>query len=217
MYVPDHFLMDDQAEIHGLMRANPFAVLVSHSQEAGLVATHLPTVYKPDAGQRGTVEAHFARPNAHWRMFKDEGAEALLIYSGTNGYIHPGWYPTKAKDGKVVPTWNYTAVHVYGQCRVMSDVEQLRAHVAELSDQQEHGRAVPWALSDAPEDYVQVMLRGIVGIQFDITRIEGKKKLSQNRPEPDRKGVVTGLRLDGGEQAEAMASLVEQEANSNSN
>lgn len=212
MYVPDNFLMDDRDEIHNLMRANPFAVLVSHSADTGLLATHLPTVFKPDAGSQGTIEAHFARPNTHWRAFKDDGAEALLIFSGANGYIHPGWYPTKAKDGKVVPTWNYSAVHVYGHCRVITDAEQLRAHVAELSDQQEHGRAVPWALSDAPEDYVQVMLRGIVGIQVEVSRIEGKKKLSQNRPEADRRGVVTGLRLDGGEQDLIMADLVEQEA-----
>lgn len=211
MYVPDNFLMNDSEEIHGLIHANPFAILVSHSSEAGMVATHLPTVFKPDIGTHGAIEAHFARPNAHWRTFRESGAEALLIYSGSDGYIHPGWYPSKAKDGKVVPTWNYSAVHVYGHCQVMKDTDQLRAHVAELSDQQEQGRAVPWALDDAPEEYVQVMLRGIVGIRFEITRIEGKKKYSQNRPEPDRRGVVTGLRLDGGEPGLAMADLVERE------
>jgi len=212
MYVPDHFLMDDKAEIRELIRANPFAVLISHTADDGLVATHLPTVFKPEIGALGQVEAHFARPNAHWRSFREDGAEALLIYSGANGYIHPGWYPSKAKDGKVVPTWNYSAVHVYGTCRIMNDLEELRAHVAELSDQQEASRAVPWALSDAPEDYVQVMLRGIVGVQFEITRIEGKKKLSQNRSEPDRHGVVTGLRLDGAEHDLALADQMQQAA-----
>ena len=211
MWVPDHFQMDDEGEIRAFMRANPFAVLVSHSPASGLIATHLPTVFKPDIGQNGRVEAHIARPNTHWREFRDQGTDALLIYSGTNGYIHPGWYPSKAKDGKVVPTWNYSAVHVYGTCRVMGDVEDLRAHVAELSDQQEEGRAVPWAVSDAPEDYIQVMLRGIVGVQFEITRIEGKKKLSQNRTEPDRQGVITGLRLDGSEQGLELADAVARE------
>ena len=212
MWVPDHFQLDDRDEICELIRANPFAVLVSHTTESGLIATHLPTVLKPEIGKHGRVEAHIARPNAHWREFREEGVEALLIYSGTNGYIHPGWYPSKAKDGKVVPTWNYTAVHVYGMCRVMGDVDDLRTHVAELSDQQEQSRAVPWALDDAPDDYVAVMLRGIVGIQFDITRIEGKKKLSQNRSQPDRQGVITGLRMDGAEQDLQLADAVEQAA-----
>lgn len=211
MYVPDNFLMHDKEEVHALIQANPFAVLVSHDPATGLVATHLPTVFKPNFGSHGTIEAHFARPNKHWRMFRDSGAEALLIYSGANGYIHPGWYPSKAKDGKVVPTWNYSAVHVYGHCQIVSDTDQLRAHVAELSDQQEQNRSTPWALDDAPEQYVQVMLRGIVGIRFEISRIEGKKKYSQNRPEPDRRGVVTGLRHDGGQPELAMAELVERE------
>ncbi len=213
MWVPDHFLMDDQDEIRRFIQANPFAVLISHSTDKGLVATHLPTVLKPEVGQLGQIEAHIARPNEHWRVFREGGVEALLIYSGANGYIHPGWYPRKAKDGKVVPTWNYSAVHVYGTCRTMKDVGELRDHVAELSDQQEQGRAVPWALDDAPEDYVQVMLRGIVGIRFEIARIEGKKKLSQNRQQPDQNGVVTGLRMDGSEQDLALAEAVEKAVN----
>lgn len=208
MYTPDHFRVDDRAEVLAMMRANPFAVLVSHGPE-GLLATHLPTVIKVEAEGSARIEAHFARPNTHWHHFRDDGRDAMFIYSGPHSYIHPGWYPTKGETGKVVPTWNYAAVHVYGRARLMPDQDTLRAHVAELSDQQEQGRSEPWALTDAPEDYTNVMLRGIVGVQFEITRLEGKLKMSQNREAADRDGVVAGLRKEGTDSSIEVARFVE--------
>jgi len=176
--------------MHALMRARPFAALVSSSAN-GLYGTHLPTVLKDD-GANGLIECHLARANPHWKDLA-EGNEALMIFQGPEGYITPNWYPSKAVHGKAVPTWNYAVVHAYGRPAVVQDKDWLRRHVTELTTQQEASEAQPWAVSDAPESYVDVMLRGIVGFRFAITRLEGKWKMSQNREIPDREGVVEGL------------------------
>ena len=190
MYLPDHFRVDDVRQMHDLMRGRPFAAFVS-SGAAGLYASHLPTVLKEE-GEHGVIECHLARANPHWRELA-EGHEALMIFQGPEGYITPNWYATKAETGKVVPTWNYAVVHAYGRPAVMHDKDWLRRHVGELTAQQEKTDARPWLLSDAPESYIDVMTRGIVGFRFVITRLEGKWKMSQNREEQDWKGVVTGL------------------------
>ena len=190
MYTPDHFRVDDLPQMHALMRARPLSALVS-TGPAGLYATHLPTVLKND-GPHGTIECHLARANPHWKDLA-KGHEALMIFQGPEGYITPNWYPSKALHGKVVPTWNYAVVHAYGRPEVMKDKDWLRRHVGELTAQQETSEAQPWALSDAPDSYIDVMLRGIVGFRFAITRLEGKWKMSQNREAEDRKGVVAGL------------------------
>jgi transcriptional regulator len=195
MHRPDHFRVEDVARMHALMRERPFAALVS-SGAAGLYATHLPTVLK-DEGAHGTIECHLARANPHWNDLA-AGNEALMIFQGPEGYITPNWYPSKAAHGKVVPTWNYAVVHAYGRPEVVKEADWLRRHVGELTTQQEkggaqRGGAKPWALTDAPASYVDVMLRGIVGFRFTITRLEGKWKMSQNRTAEDRVGVVAGL------------------------
>ncbi|MBM3529142.1 MAG: FMN-binding negative transcriptional regulator [Alphaproteobacteria bacterium] len=209
MHVPDHFRVEDIGEMHALMHARPFATLVS-SGSLGLYATHLPTVLK-DEGAHGVVECHLARANRHWRDLA-EGGEALMIFQGADGYITPNWYPSKAQHGKVVPTWNYAVVHAYGRPEVVQDKDWLRRHVGELSDRQEKSEAAPWAVSDAPDSYIDVMLRGIVGFRFVIARLEGKWKMSQNREMQDRHGVVAGLnaRADGDdlEIAEAVARRI---------
>ena len=176
--------------MHALMRARPFAALVS-SGSTGLYASHLPTVLK-DEGPYGVIECHLARPNPHWKELA-EGNEALMIFQGPEGYITPNWYPSKAQHGKAVPTWNFAVVHAYGRPEVMKDKEWLLQHVTELTAQQESSEAKPWAPSDAPATYIEVMLRGIVGFRFAITRLEGKWKMSQNREVQDRVGVVKGL------------------------
>jgi len=208
MYRPDHFRVDDVPAMHALMRARPLAALVSGGA-AGLYATHLPTVLKED-GPFGLVEFHLARANPHWKVLA-EGDEALMIFQGPEGYITPNWYPSKAEHQKVVPTWNYAVVHAYGRPEVMQDADRLRRHVGELTAQQERSEAQPWAVTDAPERYLEVMLRGIVGFRFAITRLEGKWKMSQNREMQDREGVVNGLARRGvGEDlevAEAVADL----------
>ena len=191
MFLPDHFRVEDVAEMHALMRARPFAALVSTTQ-AGLYGTHLPTVLK-DEGTFGTIECHLSRANPHWKDLA-EGGEAMMIFQGPDGYITPNWYATKAATGKAVPTWNYAIVHAYGRPAVMKDKDWLLRHVTELSNQQERSEAHPWKVSDAPDSYIDVMLRGIIGFRFEITRLEGKWKMSQNREPQDRVRVVEGLK-----------------------
>jgi transcriptional regulator len=191
VYLPDHFRVEDVPQMHALMRARPFAALVS-AGPAGLYASHLPTVLK-DEGLYGVIECHLARANPHCRDLAD-GNEALMIFQGPDGYITPNWYPSKADDGKVVPTWNYAVVHATGRPEVVNEKAWLLRHVGELTDQQERTEARPWALSDAPDRYVDVMLRGIVGFRFAITRLEGKWKMSQNRELKDQEGVAQGLK-----------------------
>jgi transcriptional regulator len=191
MYQPDLFRVEDLSRMHALMRARPFATLVS-AGSTGLYATHLPTVLKDNA-PFGLVECHLARANPHWKDLAACG-EALMIFKGPEGYITPNWYPSKAEHGKVVPTWNYAVVHAYGRPEVMEDRNWLRRHVTELTAQQESGGLTPWRPSDSPETFIEAMLRAIVGFRFAIVRIEAKWKMSQNRERKDREGVARGLR-----------------------
>jgi transcriptional regulator len=193
------------------MRDRPFATLVS-AGPSGLLGTHLPTVLKPDDGALGLIECHVARANAHWKDFAD-GLDALLIFHGAEAYIRPSWYPSKAKHGKVVPTWNYATVHAYGRAQTIEDRAWLARHVSELTDQQERGEHAPWATSDAPPDFVAAMLKGIVGIRFEIARLEGKWKMSQNRDAADRAGTVSGLRARSEGNDPEVADLVEESKN----
>jgi len=198
MYTPPLFKVEDVAEAHALMRAHPFAILVTNGSE-GLHATHLPTVLKTDgAGPLGRIECHLARPNPQWKTFAPD-ADALIIFQGPEAYIRPGWYPSKAQHGKVVPTWNYATVHAYGRLAPVHDEAWLVAHVGELTAQQEKPYAAPWSTADAPGNFVAMLTRGIVGLSFAITRLEAKAKMSQNRETADRAGVVQGLaeRADG--------------------
>jgi len=205
MYQPDHFRIDDLPPMHALMRARPFAAFIS-AGPAGLFATHLPTVLKSH-DPYGIIECHFARANPHWKDLA-QSSEALMIFQGPEGYITPNWYPSKTEHGKVVPTWNYAAVHAYGRPEVIQDALWLRRHVAELTAQQEEGEARPWALSDAPAGFIEAMLRGIVCCRFVITRLEGKWKMSQNRGTRDREGVGRGLRKRGEGDDLEMAEIV---------
>ena len=209
MYTPAQFKVDAAGEAHALMRAHPFAIMVTHGT-GGIVATHLPTVLKTDgAGPLGRIECHLARPNPQWKTLAPY-TDALMIFQGPEAYIRPGWYPSKAEHGKVVPTWNYAVVHAYGRLEAVQDPAWLLAHVSELTRQQEAPYAAPWSTADAPEDYLAVMARGIVGLKLVITRLEGKAKMSQNREARDRAGVVQGLAQRAqGDDAET-AALVEK-------
>ena len=209
MYVPEHFKLGDVAEQHALMRAYPFAALITMS-DAGYEVTHLPTKLKSE-GALGVVECHVSRANPHWREIAKSG-RGLLMYTGPQAYITPGWYPSKAAHGKVVPTWNYAVVHAHGTAEIVDDRDWLVRHVSELTDQQEAGTATPWATSDAPGNYIEVMSRGIVGMRFTIERLEGKAKMSQNREIPDREGVVAGLKARAEEGDAKVADLVASEA-----
>ena len=191
MYLPSAFRQDDLAELHAQLQANPFALLTS-AGAAGVQASHLPLLLKPGEGEFGTLYGHFARANPHWRDLQG-GAEALAVFSGPDAYISPGWYPAKAEHGKVVPTWNYIAVHARGPVELIEEPERLLQIVSRLSDQHENGRERPWAVSDAPRDYLDSMLRAIVGFALPIRRLEGKWKLGQNRSAADQAGVRDGL------------------------
>ena len=191
MYLPSAFRQDDLAELHAQLQASPFALLTS-AGATGVQASHLPLLLAPDEGEFGTLYGHFARANPHWRDLQG-GAEALAVFSGPDAYISPGWYPAKAEHGKVVPTWNYIAVHARGPVELIEEPERLLQIVSRLSDQHESGRERPWAVSDAPREYIDSMLRAIVGFALPIRRLEGKWKLGQNRSAADQAGVRDGL------------------------
>src|SRR3954468_24224395 len=207
MYQPAHHREDRLEVQQELIRAFPLGTLVT-SGPSGLVANHVPFLIDPAASKLGTLKAHLARANPQWREL-DPAAEALVIFQGAESYITPSWYETKRETGKVVPTWNYAVVHAYGRIAVKDDEAWLRRHIAELTALNERDRAEPWAVTDAPETFVAAMARAIVGMEIEVARIEGKWKVSQNRPEADRRGVVAGLRAEDSEPARAMAELVE--------
>jgi transcriptional regulator len=203
MYRPPHFREDRPAVLHALIRAHPFAQLVT-AGEQGLMANPLPLLIDPDASPNGTLRGHLARANDQVAALR-AGGEALVIFQGPQAYVSPSWYPGKAEHGKVVPTWNYVAVHTWGAPRVIDDPVWLRRLIDDLTVSQEQHRTNPWAVGDAPEDFIATMVKAIVGIEIPIDRIEGKWKASQNRSKPDQRGVAEGLRAGGNE---AMADLV---------
>ncbi|MFO1363186.1 MAG: FMN-binding negative transcriptional regulator [Burkholderiales bacterium] len=208
MYLPKHFEETRVDVLHGLIRAHPLGTLVT-AGAGGLEANHVPFEIDPDPAPFGTLRAHVARANPVWR---DGAGDALVIFQGPESYVTPSWYPTKRESGKVVPTWNYVAVHAYGRLRAIDDPAWLRAFVTRLTDRHEARRAAPWKVSDAPGDYVDQLLAAIVGIELPVARLLGKWKVSQNRPAADRAGVVAGLEGDGGDAARAMAAAVRGQA-----
>ena len=191
MYLPKAFEEDRLPVLHDAIRSSGLATLVTVTA-AGPVASHVPMLLDAGAGERGTLLAHVARANGQWRDTLP-GSKALAIFTGPDAYVSPSWYATKRETGKVVPTWNYVAIHAYGEPTFFDDAERLRALVARLTERHEAGRPAPWSIADAPADYIAGMLRAIVGVALPIERLEGKWKLSQNRPEADRVGVIAGL------------------------
>ena len=206
MFVPPHFEETRAEVLAALIRDHPLGTLVTLGAE-GLNANHLPFLLDPDPAPRGTLIGHVSRANPAWRDF-DREVQALVVFQGADSYITPSWYPTKQQTGKVVPTWNYAVVHAYGHLRIVEDASRLRAIVERLTAEHEVSRPKPWQVSDAPPEYVEQMLRGIVGIEIEISRLVGKWKTSQNRDRADRDGVAAGLRETGEPNAEAMAELV---------
>ncbi|MET3675203.1 MULTISPECIES: FMN-binding negative transcriptional regulator [unclassified Pseudomonas] len=181
----------DLGRLHQHMLDTRLAILVSKGEQ-GLLATHLPVLVDIAEGEFGTVYAHLARANPQWHDLKQDG-EALLVFPGADAYVSPGYYPSKADNPKVVPTWNYLAVHAYGPAEVIHEAEPLLAIVSRLTERHEQGRGEPWNVTDAPRDYLDGMLRAIVGIRLPIARLQGARKLSQNRSEQDIAGVREGL------------------------
>ena len=193
MYLPSHFEQHDTATLHALMRAHPLATLVSTGPE-GPTADHVPLAFDAGAGAHGALLGHVARANPLWTAAA--GSPVLAVFHGPQAYVSPSWYPSKAATHKVVPTWNYTVVHAHGVLESVEDAPWLRALVGRLTDHHEAPLPTPWAVDDAPADYVQQMLRAIVGIRIPVTRLIGKWKVSQNRSEADRQGVADALGAD---------------------
>ena len=170
------------------------------------MANSIPFLVGPGVSEKGTLRGHLARANPQWREL-GAVAECLVVFQGPQAYITPSWYATKYETGKVVPTWNYVTVHVWGRPAVVDDSGWLRRQIDDLTRSREQARPAPWSVSDAPESYIAAQIRAIVGVEIAIARIEGKWKVSQNRPAADRAGVVAGLR-EMGEASEAMRRLV---------
>lgn len=206
MYGPPIFREERREVLHDLIRAHPFATLVTLGAD-GLTANHLPVILHADEGGNGVLRCHVARANPVWQDF-DAAAGALAVFQGPHHYVTPSWYPSKAEHGRVVPTWNYAVVQARGSLSVVEDPERLLAHVAALTAQPEAGRGNPWAMDDAPGDFVQKQLKGIVGLELRIDRLDGKWKMSQNRDAGDRQGVVDGLAAEGTDAARLVGRLI---------
>jgi len=203
MYTPKHFVETRAEALHGLIRAYPFATLVTRTAD-GLTANHLPFERVGEV-----LHGHVARGN---ELAQLDGAEVLLLFQGPDGYISPNWYPSKHETGREVPTWNYAVVHVHGRLRVIDDATWMRRLLETLTDHHEAGQPQPWKISDAPDDHIETSLRAIVGLEVSIDRIEGKFKLSQNHPARNRAGVIAGLReRDGDGDAELAEWMTQQE------
>jgi transcriptional regulator len=205
MYQPAHFREDRLEVQHALIRAHPLGLIISNGA-SGLAANPIPFVVQPPsaAAPHGTLQCHLARANEQWKDFA-AASECLVVFQGVDTYVTPSWYETKRETGKVVPTWNYATVHAWGRARVMDDAAWLGEQIRALTEQHERPRAEPWAVTDAPAPYIDVMIRGIVGVEIVIERMEGKWKVSQNQPDANRRGVEAGLTTDG---QTSMAELV---------
>jgi transcriptional regulator len=208
MYLPAHFNEPRLEILHQLIRERPLAALITLGS-AGLNANHIPCELSLEPAPFGTLRAHVARANPLWRDFS-ASVEALVIFQGPQAYVSPSWYPTKNTTGEVVPTYNYVVVHAYGSLRIVDDVAWLRGLVSRLTERFEAPQAQPWRVSDAPESFIEKQLQAIVGIEIPIAKLIGKWKVSQNRPEVDRAGVVSELSKATDADSLAMAGLVRE-------
>ncbi len=208
MYIPRHNEEKRIPVMHELMVSHPLATLVTLGA-SGLFASHIPMVLEDDGSQFGVLKGHISRANTQWKDFVPT-VDALAIFAGPQHYISPNWYPGTKEHGKVVPTWNYVVVHAYGALSVIQDEAWLLKNVEKLTNIHEARSPAPWRVSDAPEDYIRSQLRGIVGLELPIRRLEGKWKVSQNRTEAEREGVVEGLSRLNTPESIAMKNLVEE-------
>ena len=205
MYLPAHFAESRPEVLRAFVAAHPYGLLVTQNRAGGIDANGMP-FFLDDAGDGGlgVLRGHVARANPLWSSARDD-VDALVVFQGPQGYVSPAWYASKAVHGKVVPTWNYAMVQGRGRLRAVEDRAWLHAFVSRLTDAHESGRPAPWAVTDAPADYIESMLGAIVGIEIVLTSLVGKWKVSQNRPADDRAGVAEGLRRERGDSAMAAA------------
>ena len=216
MYLPSHFAEKRPEVLQALMRAHPLATIVAMTAD-GLVANHIPLMYFPEPGTGasaaagapllGRLQGHVARANPLWRE-TDTSVEVLAIFQGPQAYISPAWYPGKREHGKVVPTWNYAVVHARGTLRIIDDPAWVHGLVTRLTQEHEAPRPEPWAVTDAPADYIAKTLQAIVGIELQVTRLLGKWKTSGNQPAANRQGAAQALAAGSTEAQREMAALV---------
>jgi transcriptional regulator len=204
MYLPSAFSEDRIGVLHAAMREAGLATLVTHTPD-GLIASHVPMLLDPEPTPYGTLIGHLARGNP---QAQGADGDALAIFHGPDAYVTPSWYATKRATGKVVPTWNYVAIHAAGPIGFFDQPDRLLDVVTRLTEREENRRTAPWAVTDAPADFVQTMLRGIIGFALPIARLQGKWKMSQNRPAEDRAGVVAGLEAEARPDVAALVAAV---------
>jgi transcriptional regulator len=208
MYIPKHHEEANRDVLHELIRAHPLGTWVTLC-DGELIANHVPFLLDAQRGTHGTLLCHVARANPVWQKFSS-AQRSIVSFQGADAYITPSWYPTKHAHGKAVPTWNYAVVHAHGMPRAIEDRSWLLSHVSQLTNTNESGQALPWKVTDAPHEYIERMLDMIVGIEIPIDTLIGKWKVSQNRPNADKLGIVAGLTARGNTNDAAMAALVKR-------
>ena len=212
MYVPKHFEETDVSVLQSLIRAHPLGAWVTQGDDE-LIVNHVPFLMDPTRGALGTLVGHVARANGVWRSFS-RTAPSVVVFQGAQAYITPSWYPSKHAHGKAVPTWNYAVVHAHGLPAAVEDKAWLLQHLTQLTDTHEASQALPWKITDAPAEFIDRMLESIVGIEIPIAKLAGKWKVSQNRSDPDKLGVVAGLLAKADEASKDMAALVDEHVSS---
>lgn len=190
MYIPNSFKENRIESLQNLVKEHPLGLLVT-SSTSRISASPVPFLLYQDEGEFGVLRAHMAKANPHWKLLLEE-VQCLVVFQGPQGYVTPTWYPTKTGSHKVVPTWNYAVVQAWGSANVIEDEAWIYRQIADLTNFHEHSRPTPWSLTDAPHDFISNQLQAVIGIEIPITRLEGKFKMSQNRPDEDRKGVAAG-------------------------
>ena len=210
MYLPQHFAQTDCTKLYECITQSPLGILITNTH-AGIEANHLPFELDPEQGTHGSLYCHVARTNTVWQQANLSTADSLAIFQGPSAYISPSLYETKKTTHEVVPTYNYAVVHVYGRIIVHDDARWLRGMVGRLTKKFEMQQETPWKMSDAPPSYIDERLKHIIGLELQITRIEGKWKMSQNRNHADQLGVITGLTQSAGEDERAVATMMQQQ------
>lgn len=207
MYVPNHFKEENIETLHHYIREYSFGLLII-ADDLGIEANHVPFLLRAEGNNSlGKLECHLARNNSAWQRLQ-AGARVMAIFQGPNAYISPSWYPTKAETGRVVPTWNYLAIHAEGTAHVMDNPLWLKHHLQNLTDLHEANRAEPWSIDDAPEDFIHGLMKGIVGVEINIDRLTGKLKASQNQPIQNREGVKAGLKMHEHKRSLSMSEFI---------
>jgi len=208
VYLPKHFEERDPERLRSFIERYPLGSLVT-ATESGLDANHIPFLFADTGGAAGTLHGHIARANPLWREVVRD-ATALVIFRGPDSFISPSWYPSKRENARVVPTWNYAVVHVHGVLRFVDDPAWVRSHVEALTREHEGKRDAPWAVTDAPADFIDKMVAAVVGIEISITQLVGKWKVSQNRSISDRMGVVEALERETVSSGTTIAALIRE-------